>query len=62
MTFNADLSNAVDKRALLLEHISNRMRLRRPCYVISQIAFYDASLLFGLGVPDSDSLVSTAPH
>ena len=60
MTFNADLSNAVDKRALLLEHISNRMRLRRPCYVISQIAFYDDLRLSGQ--PDIDGFVSVELH
>ncbi len=50
MTVKADLSNAVDKGALLQEHISNRMALERPLYVTSQIAFYDASRLSG----DSD--------
>ncbi len=33
MTVKADLSNAVDKGALLQEHISNCMALERPLYV-----------------------------
>jgi hypothetical protein len=33
MTIKADLSNAVDKGALLQVHISNRMALERPLYV-----------------------------
>ncbi len=51
-TVKADLSNAVDKRALLQEHISNHMELERPLYVTLQIAFYDASRLSG--APDID--------
>ena len=60
MTFKADFSNAVDKRALLREHISNRMRLERPRYVTSQIAFYDDSRLSG--EPDIDGFVSIELH
>jgi hypothetical protein len=56
MTVEADLSNAIDKGALLQEHISNCMALERPLYVTSQIAFYDASLLSG--EPDIDCFVS----
>ena len=60
MTFKADFSNAVDKRALLREHISNRMRLERPRYVTSQIAFYDDSRLSEQ--PDIDGFVSIELH
>ncbi len=47
MPVKADLSIAVDKEALLQEHISYRMALERSLYVTSQIAFYDASRLSG---------------
>jgi hypothetical protein len=60
MTVKADLSNAVDKGALLHEHISNCMALERPFYVTSQIAFYDALRLSG--EPDVDGYVSSELH
>ncbi len=55
-TVKADLLNAVDKGALLQEHISNCMALERPLYVKLQIAFYDASRLSGK--PDIDCFKS----
>ena len=55
-TVKADSLNAVDKGALLQEHISNRMALERPLYVTLQIAFYDASRLSG--APDIDGFDS----
>ena len=62
MPVKADFSNAVDKGALLQEHISNRMALEtwRPLYVTLQIAFYDASLLSG--EPDIDGFDSIQLH
>jgi hypothetical protein len=60
LTFRAVSSNAIDKGALLKEHVSNRMELQRPLYVTSQIAFFDTSLLSA--VPDSAGLVSIALH
>ncbi len=60
MIAKADLLNAVDKGALLHEHISNRMARERPFYGTSQIAFYDASRLSG--EPDIDGFVSIELH
>ena len=56
----ADLSNAIDKGALLQEHRSYRMALERPLYVTSQIAFYDATRLSG--EPDIDCFDSIELH
>ena len=55
LTFRAVSSNAIDKGALLKEHVSNRMALQRPLYVTSQIAFYDDSQLSG--EPDIDGFL-----
>ncbi len=60
-TVQADLSNSVDKGALLQEHISNSMALERPLYVTSQIAFYDAASRLS-GEPDIDGLDSIELH
>jgi hypothetical protein len=60
MTVKADLSNSVDKGALLQEHISNRMALERPLYVTLHIVFYDASLLSG--EPNIDGFDSIELH
>ncbi len=60
MTLQADFLNAVDKRNLLKEHMSNSMVLERQLYVTSQIALYDASQLSG--VPNGDGLVSIELH
>ncbi len=59
-TIKADLSSAVDKGALLQEHISIRMALERPRYVTLQIAFYDVSLLSG--EPNIDGFDSIELH
>ncbi len=57
MTVKADLSNAVDKGALLQQHISKSMAsLERSLYVTLQITFYDALQLSGQA--DIDRFVS----
>jgi len=56
LTFRAVSSNAIDeRRALLKEHVSDRMALQRPLYVTSQIAFYDDSQISG--EPDIDGFL-----
>ena len=58
LTIKADFASAVDKGKRLKEHISERTVHGRPESVTSQIAYHDATLLYG--VPNSDGLVSIA--
>ena len=58
LTIKADFARAFDKGKRLKEHISERTVHGRPESVTSQIAYHDATLLYG--VPNSDGLVSIA--
>jgi hypothetical protein len=60
LTVRVDLSNAIEKGALLKEHISTRTVHERPFYVTSQIVFYDASQLSG--EPEIDGFDSIELH